>query len=688
MNFLQVTDYFHSEKDEFKQLLLDELYRNQIKIDSTSFRIYDKDFKDIVRDFRIKGQQKSTRQLPSYSVQFNLIQERSNQIEVEVQWIDLKDFKVSKKYQFPVRETREKLLQESAKRCAESLRLNLIKKVRIAIVPFTPVSPDSITAKNIPLSRYLVELNNTLSYLLGTSLAQTPWIGIVDISPEFDKTGYLLKKQQKRQRQKERLSHRYLAETAIEAGQLVFPNYILYGNLLVTENRSELRLDCWLVSIESQLVIAADGITIEDSSLNSLSKNTQGLANRLTRLIELQTALNRPPLEILGVIPSRNMEIKSHYSGRTLEIIKMINLKLKDILDQNEARLFYDYEALKRYLLPENDKNKISYDELLFHYNVDNILKINLAETDREYVASFVLESLKDPRKNPWYSETHNGDVVDLDEGINDLIREMIQEDKNQDFAFLFKSFQLQSDTLIKFHKSDTLGENPDTKSLSDCLNNGKIPQSFKNYYLSFNLGQISRWSDNSKKQFFNNGANRLWVFAIDIRLPKFFFSWHNWGIGGIGGWDKGGTIQDFEIKAEYPELDSVEIGDITIQEWFLSVYISKYLPWQNFELSFSGGPVVFFVTRTVGVGTELKTGEDRVSFGGMGMVNFKGLLIHHHKMNFLIDLRLGGIWSKMNKVEDLTHPVFDYKDVEQTFPGGVIGGWYITGGLSLNFRP
>lgn len=715
VNFDTVLETFHSKRDVFKDLLLDELYRNRIKIDSICLSLSSEsggsqqtENHNIIREYRSKTSSKDDFDIPSYLIQLDLSQTTNYQLIVTIQWIDLIDSKVSDQYRFSIRTTTpQSLLPISSKRIAESIRLNLTKKVRIAIAPFTPERLDSVSQHGEP-SRFLSELNNGLRHMLGTSLSQVPWIGIANIEVEADPAYSIVKKQQQLQRQKERLARRYFSETAIESGKLVFPNYILQGNLLIGKDQREMYLDCWLVSLESSLVIAADGIAIADTSLKNLGKSVQGLANRLSRLIELQTALNRPPMEIIGVLPSRTMKVDPHRANRVIEVINALNQKLRQIIDVDKTILLSDNDALEDYLKPQGHPDRINYDELLLRYNVDNILKVDFEEDDRQFFVNMTLESIKDPRKRPLPSENLSGDIFTFNRRVNEILKNLatspqvkdsiakqnnkksvsanakpLKDDKKNDDDSLENKQALRDDYSKLFLKPDL--------SFEKRLKSVNIPDAFKNYNLSIFTGLIGRWPS-GRDIFLQNGANRMWAISLDIKLPLFYLpllkELKNYGIGGVGGWDRGSLKKAFELQEEYPNLDLEDIGDIQIDEWFLSLYPVKYYPWRNFEVFVGGGPVVFFVNRGIGLGTDKPDSDSNVVFGGAMFGGFKGLIFNHHRLNAHIDIRGGFMAGKLKKDFESSHPLMKYIEIDRTFPDGTLGGYFIGGGLSVSFRP
>jgi hypothetical protein len=658
------------DKIKFRNILLDELFRNKIWVNSSNVFIDSSNRINIVRRFRTKkinsliNSTDSPKDIPGFIVEISLSRARNNFYYIDFQWIDLEDSTISRIYKLPIQASRDTRLSKFGEQISKSLLLNLLKKVRLSISPFLPVWQDSSFTDMNDNIRYLRELNHTLRYLLGTSLAQTPWIGIADIPEDLELTQSFIESQRRQQRQKERFAHIYRAETAIEPGQLVFPNYILYGNLMTATGYKELRLDCWIVSIESQLVVAADGITIKDSTLNSLSKSVQGLANRLSRLIELKAVLSRPPREVMGVIPSRNMEIPPHYAGRTFTVIETIDSKLKEIL-VNDIILYNDYSALKRYFLKENDPEKIDYDELVFHYNVDNLLKVNFSETDLQYSILFSLESLKNPRKKQWFSEPESGKIMEFDDGVNSLICSLVKDNENSSFNNLFSKDEIVPQ-----------GKNCD-------LDNYKIPQSFKNYTVSINTGQISRWKSGNQI-YYDNGANRMWMASLDIKFPSPKY----WGVGGSIGWDRGGQIQEFELLKLIPDTSVINIGNVQTRQWFITLHLNKYYISKNFEFTISFGGAVFFINRMVGVGTDEEVSRDTVVPGGELTGVFRGLIFHHHIVNTYIEIRGGLLAGHLKSGSEFNHDIFNHFDASQLFPGGTVGGIFISGGISFSFRP
>lgn len=630
--------------ETFSELLQNELFRNQIEVDTLAISDSKAAYDDIIYRFRTRGyaHPNNSPENSHFIVQLNLLPRNPNQIDVKLQWIDIRDTTVSRVYGFMINERSDKLLTTAARRIAQSLNLNLRKKIRIAIAPFTPVMGDTVDKK----------INHSIRYLLGTSLSKIPWIGIVDVEIDSLQATHFLK-QRRLQQKAGRLTHEYLSETAIETGQLVFPNYVIYGNILSIDNG--LRLDCWLVSMESQLIIAADGIATKELSLEDLGANTQELANRLSKAIELEYVLGRKPPQSVAVIPSRNLKLKPEYAKRAIEVISAINRKLRAMLNIESAFLLEDYGILKDYLF---EKEKFSeYDQFLRRFNTDNVLIVDMEETDERFFINLTFQSLKDPRFKPW-SKKAIGEIFYLENSVDTMLTSLARYDS----TFFKKSLNGSNDVILR---------------------GTSIPHFFKNYRISFNTGQIARWKS-GQDLFLDDKANRVIIISLEIKVRPLFRKNRFWGFGFTGGWDRGGL----KFPHEFNLPDSV--GKFEVTEWFLSGYLmADIFRFEEFQIYGGIGPTVFFINRKLGVGTNLMTEEDHVRFGGNLFLTLESRLFQYRKINSYLNIRFGLMVSRLTTETRMRRPGLEEIDLtEDVFKGGLLGGAFVTGGLSLSLRP
>ena len=630
----------------FSELLKNELFRNQIEVDTLSISDTKTAYDDIVYRYRTQGydhlKPKNSTENSHFIVQLNLIPQNPNQIDVKLQWIDIRDTTVSRLYGFMINERWDKLLTTAARRIAQSLNLNLRKKIRIAIAPFIPMMGDTVDKK----------INHSIRYLLGTSLSKIPWIGIVDVEIDSLQTTHFLK-QRRLQQKAGRLGYEYLSETAIESGQLVFPNYIIYGNILSIDNG--LRLDCWLVSMESQLIIAADGIAIKELSLEDLGANTQELANRLSKAIELEYVLGRKPPQSVAVIPSRNLKLKPYYAKRAIEVISALNRKLRAMLNIERAFLLEDYGILKDYLFEKEEF--LEYDQFLRRFNADNVLILDIEETDERFFLNIAFQSLKDPRSRP-RSKKAIGEIFFLERSVDTMLTSIAKYDS----------------TLFKKYPEGRKG---------DIFKGTSIPHFFKNYRINFNVGQIARWKS-GQELFLDDKANRMITISLEIKVRPFLRKNRYWGFGFSGGWDRGGL----KFPHEFNLPDSV--GKFEVTEWFLSGYLmADIFRFEEFQIYGGIGPSVFFITRKLGVGTNLRTTEDHVRFGGNVFLNLESKLFQHHKVNSYLNIRFGLMISRLTTETRMQRPGLEEIDLtHDVFKRGFLGGPFVSGGLSFSFRP
>jgi hypothetical protein len=100
-------------------------------------------------------------------------------------------------------------------------------------------------------------------------------------------------------------------------------------------------------------------------------------------------------------------------------------------------------------------------------------------------------------------------------------------------------------------------------------------------------------------------------------------------------------------------------------------------------------GPTVFFINRKLGVDTSLRTNEDHVRFGGKAFLTLESRLFQYHKINSYLNIRFGLMISRLTTETRMQRPGLEDIDLtHDVFKGGLLGGAFITGGLSLSFRP